>query len=377
MSEVLSTDESEELLRAARRFVETRGSDFHSLKKPAGREERRGLFSAAAALGWPYLLATDQGWLTLGNAPPLSDIFRLIGFNLLPDILLDAVVVTPVLAGACGPHAAEITGPLWDGSRYVAAALCAEDERGVVTTDPFAGATLESDLLTGEKVLVRDGVWADGFVVGCRRESGATVLAYVASDARGVSVERQSSIDPMTAPARVRLQSAPAVVLAQEEQARMAATFAASAGRLAVVSEICGIADAVTAMSVEYAKTRVQFGRPIGSNQAVKHLLAELWRETYQADCVREETAIRVGSGKAPAEIEAASAQAKTWAGCFIRRSVEAALQIHAGIGFAAEGPLSRHYLRALTLVNAEGTTRDLARFVGNRTLRAARGTIS
>jgi alkylation response protein AidB-like acyl-CoA dehydrogenase len=102
-------------------------------------------------------------------------------------------------------------------------------------------------------------------------------------------------------------------------------------------------------------------------------MLADLWRETYQVDCVREEMAARIANDADSAETQIACAQAKAWSGLFVRRSLESALQIHGGIGFTAEGPLARHYLRALTLVNAEGCPRDLFRNIGQRTLEAAR----
>jgi alkylation response protein AidB-like acyl-CoA dehydrogenase len=178
----------------------------------------------------------------------------------------------------------------------------------------------------------------------------------------------------MVAPARVRFAATPVVTLAEAEAAEAAARIATAAGRLAVVSEIAGLAEVVTDMSVEHARGRVQFGRPIGSFQAVKHLLADMWRETYQADCVREATAFGFADHKDSIELEMLTARAKAWAGPFVLRCVEVALQVHGGIGFAAEGPLSPYYLHALTLLNAGGAPRDLARRVGTAMTRTSRG---
>jgi alkylation response protein AidB-like acyl-CoA dehydrogenase len=149
--------------------------------------------------------------------------------------------------------------------------------------------------------------------------------------------------------------------------------MAANVAKLGVVSEIAGVSEAVTAMTVEYAGIRSQFGHVIGSYQSIKHMLADLWRETYQVDCVREESAARIAGNAGSVETEFACAQAKAWSGLFVRRSVESALQIYGGIGFTSEGPLARHYLRALTLANAEGCPRDLLRIIGRRALETAR----
>jgi alkylation response protein AidB-like acyl-CoA dehydrogenase len=324
-------------------------------------------------LGWVDLLAAEQGTPTFGNAAAVSGIFKLIGQSLLPDYLLDAVVVCPALVAACGPDAEAAVGSLRNGSRYVASAFSAKNDSGAIGPDPFAGAILQGTVVSGEKMLVRDGASADGFIVGARRADGSPVLLFVVARAHGVIVDAQRCIDTMAAPARVGFHEVSALALAEGRRAENAVARAANIAKLGVVSEIAGVAAAVTAMAVEYAGIRSQFGRVIGSYQAIKHMLADLWRETYQVDCVREEMAARLASDADSIETEIACAQAKAWSGLFIRRSVESALQIFGGIGFTAEGPLAKHYLRALTLANAEGSPRDLFRIIGQRALQAAR----
>jgi alkylation response protein AidB-like acyl-CoA dehydrogenase len=369
----LSSGETEELLSGARRFIDAQASKLTAAAAGGAAAARREVWPAVAELGWAHLLSAEEATLTLGNTAAVSGLFKLIGQSLLPDYLLDAVAVCPVLVAACGPDAEAAVGSLRDGSRYIASAFSARNDSGAVATDPFFGATLDGEVVSGEKILVRDGVSADGFIVGGRRAAGSPALLFVAAGAHGVTVEDQRSIDTTAAPARVRFRNASAVVLAEGRTAESAAALVANVARLGVVSEIVGVATAVTSMTVEYAGIRSQFGRAIASYQAIKHMLADLWRETYQADCMREEIAARIASDAYSAETEMACTQAKAWCGLFVRRGVESALQIHGGIGFTAEGPLARHYLRALTLVNAEGCPRDLFRSIGWRTLEAAR----
>jgi alkylation response protein AidB-like acyl-CoA dehydrogenase len=370
VTELLNPSETDELLHMAQRFLEAKAEVFRR-ESDLGVADRRAVWLAAAELGLPYLLSSETR-LELGNCLAVSGIFKLIGRSLLPDYLIDAIAVTPVLVAACGPEAEAVVGSIRDGSRYVATALIAEGEGGLLSADPFEGAEFAQGLLSGDKHLVRDGGMADGFLVACRTERNVPAVVWV-STGPGVSVVPQRSIDPLAAPASVTFKQSPAVLLAEGDLAEAAVTQARNVGKLVVVSEIAGVADAVTAMTVEYAGVRAQFGRAIGSYQSIKHLLADLWREAYQVDCVRLELAARIAGGTDAADIEIACAQGKAWAGPFIRRSVETALQIFGGIGFTAEGPLARHYLRALTLANAEGGSRDLARWIGRRTLEMAR----
>jgi alkylation response protein AidB-like acyl-CoA dehydrogenase len=371
MTSGLDESESRELLSTARRFVGTESARLRERTGPAHREERRTLVAKAADLGWPQLLVMD-GLFTPANTPVVSGIFRLIGANLLPEILIDATVLAPVVVARCGDQAGEAVGSLSDGSRYVATAFHADSFDGTPSAEAFAGATYGAGAVNGIKVLVRDADCADGFVVACRRGAGEPVLAYVPTGA-ALTIEPQHSIDPMAAPSRLRFENAPAEVLAEGAMAEAALRAARTLARMTVFSEIAGLAEAVTQMTVEYARSRVQFGRPIGSFQAIKHMLADLWRETYQADCIREETARRIADPSSAEEAETSAALAKAWSGPFVLRCVEAALQIHGGYGFTAEGPLSGYYVRALTLLNAEGRPRELARSVGALTLAAAR----
>ncbi|MGQ0826292.1 MAG: acyl-CoA dehydrogenase family protein [Actinomycetota bacterium] len=103
-------------------------------------------------------------------------------------------------------------------------------------------------------------------------------------------------------------------------------------------AEMLGGADRALEMSVEYAKTRVQFGRPIGSFQAVKHRCADMLVDVEGMRSTVYWAAWCIGADDPDASIGAAAA--KTWCGDASKRVMASALQVHGGIGFTWEHDL-------------------------------------
>ena len=113
----------------------------------------------------------------------------------------------------------------------------------------------------------------------------------------------------------------------------------------ALAAEAVGIAKKALELSVDYAKTREQFGKPIGIYQAVSHPLADTYRETELARSLAYWAAWCVAEGDEEAPIAAAAA--KAYASEIAVIACERAIQIHGGIGFTWEHPLHRYYKRA------------------------------
>jgi alkylation response protein AidB-like acyl-CoA dehydrogenase len=124
-------------------------------------------------------------------------------------------------------------------------------------------------------------------------------------------------------------------------------------------SMLLGLADRMLAMTVDYARSREQFGRPIAGFQAVQHRLAEM--------------AVAVESMRSLcylAQLGAAGAVAtKAHVSAAAREVAESALQVHGGIGFTAEHPVSAYLLRILELRSAWGDEHALRRELGLRLL--------
>jgi alkylation response protein AidB-like acyl-CoA dehydrogenase len=124
--------------------------------------------------------------------------------------------------------------------------------------------------------------------------------------------------------------------------------------RLAALSlEAVGIAAKALELAVEYAKTREQFGKPIGTYQAVSHQLADTYVETELARSLAYWAAWCVAEGDQ--QVDVACAAAKAYCGDAAVAACERSIQVHGGIGFTWEHVLHVHYKRALWIQAHEG----------------------
>ena len=112
--------------------------------------------------------------------------------------------------------------------------------------------------------------------------------------------------------------------------------------------EAVGIGKAVLEMAIDYAKERVQFGKPIGIYQAVSHPLADTYVETELARSLAYWAAWCVAEGDD--ETEVATAAAKSYCADAAVAACERSIQVHGGIGFTWEHVLHRYYKRALAV---------------------------
>jgi alkylation response protein AidB-like acyl-CoA dehydrogenase len=113
----------------------------------------------------------------------------------------------------------------------------------------------------------------------------------------------------------------------------------------ALAAEAVGIAQKALELSVEHAKTREQFGRPIGVYQAVAHRVADMYVETELARSLAYWAAWSVAEDEEDGSLAAAAA--KAYASEAAVAACERAIQVHGGIGFTWEHPLQRYYKRA------------------------------
>jgi Acyl-CoA dehydrogenase, C-terminal domain len=125
----------------------------------------------------------------------------------------------------------------------------------------------------------------------------------------------------------------------------------------ALALEAVGIGSTVTAMAVEYAGGREQFGRKIGSYQAVSHSLVDAYVAVELARSLAYWAAWAVAVGDE--RVDLASAAAKSQAAEAAVLACEKSIQAHGGIGFTWEHPLHRYYKRALWLEGALGYGRE------------------
>lgn len=221
--------------------------------------------------------------------------------------------------------------------------------------EPPCSVTAADGTASGTVTDVADASEADLLLVPAAGPDGALLLAVDLARA-GRSVRRTPvvSLDLTRPLTDIELRDAPCAVIATGTAAQRAVRQALVAGAALLASEQLGVAEWCLATTVTYAKQRHQFARPIGSFQAVKHRLADLWILVTQARAVARNAAVALSAGSADAPTEAALAQA------FVSEAVvkvaEEALQLHGGIGFTWEHPIHLYLKRAKSSSLAFGT---------------------
>ncbi|HTZ27210.1 MAG TPA: acyl-CoA dehydrogenase family protein [Streptosporangiaceae bacterium] len=197
--------------------------------------------------------------------------------------------------------------------------------------------------LTGTVAAVADALPADVLLVPA---DGVPYGLYaVTADAAGVSVSPAVSLDMTRQLADLTLTGAPARRIASGEAADRAVAAALAAGAAMLASEQLGLAERCLEMTVAHAKERRQFGRQIGSFQALKHRAADLWVGVTQARAVARYAAACLAAEHPDSPV--AVALAKAACSDIAVRAAQECLQLHGGIGFTWEHPTHLYLKRA------------------------------
>lgn len=188
---------------------------------------------------------------------------------------------------------------------------------------------------------------ADLLIVACEGEEGVSLVA-LPTYAAGVQVERQTCLDPTRPLSTVRLDGVavdPAWILGPAGAAKAAIDHVRTVAAGLLAAELTGVAAQSLASTVDYAQQRMQFGRVIGSFQAVKHTLADMMVqvEAARSASLYAAAALDLGGDEA---VEAAST-AKAWCGDAANHCAAEAIQLHGGIGFTWEHPAHLYFKRA------------------------------
>jgi alkylation response protein AidB-like acyl-CoA dehydrogenase len=182
----------------------------------------------------------------------------------------------------------------------------------------------------------------------------STVDGLYAVETADAATTPVTSLDLTRPLCDVALDGAPARLLADGEAARRAWADALVVGAALLASEQLGVAEWCLETTVAHLKTRYQFGRPVGSFQALKHRLADLWVQVTQARAVARYAAGCVADGDPDAPVAASLAQAHC--GPVAVRAAEECVQMLGGIGFTWEHPAHLYLKRAKADAIALGT---------------------
>jgi alkylation response protein AidB-like acyl-CoA dehydrogenase len=268
---------------------------------------------------------------------------------------------------ACAPFfasavlAAGALAPFADDARAATLlrAIAAGETATLAWVEPGAGFALEEvalerrgGRLRGAKTCVLDGHSAAHLLVvarepGTRGQGGLTLLA-LAGDAPGVTRQKLESFDPTRALARIDFDGAEGAVIGVAGGAGPALARAQELATVALAHEMVGVMERVVAMAVDYAKTREQFGRAIGSFQAIKHKCADLWIALEAAREAADHASRVAARADAPlAELRRAASLAKAWCSDVCFQACAENIQIHGGVGFTWEHDAHLFFRRA------------------------------
>jgi alkylation response protein AidB-like acyl-CoA dehydrogenase len=365
----LSLTEEQQAIRDAARDYLADHAGFERLRAiadgPAGWDAE--LWQGfAKELGFAGLgIAEADGGIGLG-AIEQALILEELGRTLAPIPWFESVVLAggTVARAFSGEMRQALLGRIAAGET---ATLVLRDAAGTPLPSGIAPC-LEDGRLTGEAHYVPFGHAASLLIVATQGSGGwdGIGLAAIPADRAGVTVERVTSLDQSRPLARIRFD---AVDVAADERVADAgpslrAAWSAAAGLLA--SEQVGGAARSLEETVAYAQDRVQFGRTIGSFQAVKHRLADMKLLVDSARSAADWAARAIAAGSEDAE--RAAAGARTYCTTAFLQCAADAIQLHGGIGFTWEHHAHRFFKRArssATLLDTADAWRDsLARTI-------------
>jgi alkylation response protein AidB-like acyl-CoA dehydrogenase len=341
MMYVLSDEERAELRETARRLLADRSS---TLKVRALLDDESGydraLWSSMAELGWLAIhLPDDRGGMGASYGD-LAVILHELGRQVTPSPMLTSAVVgaAALTAAQNGSLANDLLPGVASGELIVTAALCNvegsyEPSQSTVRWSSSNGSVV----LDGATRFVPDAGVADHLVVAAVDEAGAVTIALVDRGAPGVAVEVEPTFDRTRRLARVTLDGVAVGadrLLAEPGSGAELQEHVTSVGAIAAICDSVGAAEHILEISNAYAKERFQFNRPIGSFQAVKHHLANMF---IDVEASRAAAMFAVDALDGGGDARHAAAVAKSFAGPACARVAATAVQVHGGIGFTWE----------------------------------------
>lgn len=227
------------------------------------------------------------------------------------------------------------------------ATLALAEESGRWTEDAItlpASETAEGWTLDGSKMYVTDGAVADLILVAARTDAGVSLFA-AESGASGMTVESLATMDMTRKQAKVTFDNTPVRLIGTDGEAWQVLQTVLDLAAVGLAAEQVGGAQMCLEMSVEYAKVRVQFGRPIGSFQAIKHKCADMLLQVESA-----KSAAYYASWCAAElndELPSVASLAKAYCSEAYFHAASENIQIHGGIGFTWEHPAHLYFKRA------------------------------
>jgi alkylation response protein AidB-like acyl-CoA dehydrogenase len=339
MSAGLDEDMIDELRASVRGVLTRAGADRSPFADAWAPEPMdRVAWQQAGDLGWTSLLVSARwGGSEAGLAAAVAVVHELGGeLSTIPYLGSAVLAVTALEQAGDDEQRARWLPDLAAGTTRSAAALTGPGGRVAPDLlDVCAAPTQRGWALTGDAGLVLDATGAD-FLIVAALVDGDPALFVVDTGRDGVRIEPQLVVDRTRNVARVRFDDVDVATSERLTNGDVSARdVVIERGSLAAAADACGAARRALDLSVQYAKDRHQFGRPIGSFQAIKHKLTDMWVVMQGAELAVGAAARAIDGGDPAARRMAAVA------GAFARDAASKiagdAIQVHGGIGYTWE----------------------------------------
>jgi alkylation response protein AidB-like acyl-CoA dehydrogenase len=328
-----------------------------------------GIWSRLAELGWLGLSVPETaGGAGMGLLEE-AVVFEEAASALLPAPLFGTVALALPALVASGD--AKLIGDVVEGRRRLTVAWAerggpvrlADASRSALVASPRDGVSSSRWSLIGSKAWVPDLTWCDGVVVVAATPGGDPGLFLVDLDAAdsdsaadpeaGITVTPRATLDATRRLADLTLDGAPARSLLLGPAVAEVLETTRRRALVLGAAEAVGIASRMLAVGADHARVRQQFGRVIGTYQAVSHRIADSYTavELARSLLLWAAWAVDTADPDAPLAVSAAAAKASTVA----VTAAETAIQVLGGIGMTWDSGIHRYYKRALALEQLDG----------------------
>jgi alkylation response protein AidB-like acyl-CoA dehydrogenase len=343
------SEEQEELRRSVRRFFEDR-SPMTEVRRLMDTEEgfdRAVWQQMATQLGLQSLIVPEAyggaGFGFVELAVVLEEAgAALVGGPLFPTV---ALATTALLASGDEAAKSDLLPGIASGETIATVALTEDSGRWDV--DAVEVSATEADggwTLSGRKMFVLDGHVANLVLVAARTAAGVSLFA-VEGDAPGLTRTSLATMDQTRKQARLELAGTPGRLIGEDGGAGPVLGRMLDLAAVALAAEQVGGAQRCLDMSVDYAKNRIQFGRPIGSFQAIKHKCADMLLEVESAKSAAYYAAWAAAEDSD--ELPVVASLAKSYCSEAYFHAAAENIQIHGGIGFTWEHDAHLYFKRA------------------------------
>jgi alkylation response protein AidB-like acyl-CoA dehydrogenase len=343
------SDEQEELRRSVRRFLADKSpsSEVRRLMESAEGYDAAVWTQMAAQLGLPGMAIPEEYGGSGYSYVELAVVFEETGAALACSPLFATVALAANALQTSGDEAAmKEFLPQIAAGELTATLAFTEDSGDWSAADTATTATASGDgwTLDGHKSFVVDGQTAGLVLVVATAPEGLSLFA-VDGAAAGLQRTALPTMDQTRKLARLTFAGTPARLVGTAGEAADGLARTVSLAAVALAAEATGGAQRCLDMAVDYAKTRIQFGRPIGSFQAIKHKCADMLVEVESARSAAYFAASEAAEDSA--ELASAASLAKAYCTDAFFRTAAESIQIHGGIGFTWEHDAHLYFKRA------------------------------